>query len=481
MASIRTRLTSSYAAVLGGTLVLFAAVLFNASRTSESRALQLQVSAVAEIGSRILQQSGTSGLSVVVTDDSLVGRQIEPGVRRLLAALPDYLIVADSTRLLYQSELVSALSARDQERLTRAIFTRLTPEEPAIKVTIGSRQLLLVAHFETPTKNVPIRRVVAGASTESLTFRKGELFVPVLVTIPILLALSVLLIAAASAQALAPVDQLIHDLEAITDGRSLHRRLPVDEARTELDRLAETINAMIARLEASFAALRRFTADASHELKTPLTVLRADIERAMQAPSPTTEQLEALEEALQETARMADLVDSLLTLARADEGRFDILRDPVPLEPMMREVFETALILGEEAGLTVTLAELTPMTVRGDGVRLRQLLLNLVTNAIKYTARGGSVELGLELRGDQVAFWVKDTGLGIAGADLPFIFDRFWRADRARSRSVERGGFGLGLAIAQWIAHAHGGSISVASRLGRGTTFTFTMPVASKG
>ena len=145
----------------------------------------------------------------------------------------------------------------------------------------------------------------------------------------------------------------------------------------------------------------------------------------------------------------------------------------------MRDVYETALILGEDAGLTVS------MPVLEDGVgrsatrtRLRQLFLNLVTNAIKYTPRGGRVELSLSQRvGDEIAFTVRDTGIGISAADLPHVFERFWRADRARSRTSERGGFGLGLAISQWIAQAHGGRITVQSRLGRGSVFTVTLPL----
>ena len=173
---------------------------------------------------------------------------------------------------------------------------------------------------------------------------------------------------------------------------------------------------------------------------------------------------------------MTGLVESLLTLARADEGRLGLQREPVALEALVKDVGETAHILGEEAGLTVSTPLLQPVTVLGDAERLRQLFLNLVTNAIKYTPRGGSVELSLEARDGTAVFTVKDTGVGIAGADLPYIFDRFWRVDRARSRLDERGGVGLGLAIAQWITQAHGGSINVASRLGRGSTFAVTIP-----
>jgi signal transduction histidine kinase len=175
---------------------------------------------------------------------------------------------------------------------------------------------------------------------------------------------------------------------------------------------------------------------------------------------------------------MADLVDSLLTLARADEGRFDIHRTPVELEPLVREVYETAVILGEDAGLTLSLSALENGIVMGDRTRLRQLLLNLITNAIKYTPRGGHVELAVTHKpNDEVAIAVRDTGIGISAGDQAHIFDRFWRADRARSRASERGGFGLGLSIAQWIVQAHGGSINVQSRLGRGTVFTVLLPI----
>jgi len=179
-------------------------------------------------------------------------------------------------------------------------------------------------------------------------------------------------------------------------------------------------------------------------------------------------------------------VDSLLTLARADEGRFDLYREPVQLDALVRDVFETAVILGEDAEVSVSLPLVEDAVVLGDPTRLRQLFLNLVTNAIKYTPKGGHVELTLSLRNNnEIGFAVRDTGVGIAAADLPHVFDRFWRADRARSRRgpdgkglAERTGFGLGLAISQWIAQAHGGTLTAHSRLGRGSTFTVLLPVA---
>ncbi len=303
-----------------------------------------------------------------------------------------------------------------------------------------------------------------------------ELIGTLLVIAPLLLLVSLALGYAIAGRAIRPVDKIINELHAITDGRSLHWRLAAIEG-AEMQRLVSTLNEMLERLESSFGALRRFTADASHELKTPLAVLRADVERAMTESAPRADRLVALEEALHEITRMADLVESLLTLARADEGRFDLHREPVDLALIVRDVFETAAILGESAELTVTLPRLEAAMVYGDSTRLRHLFLNLATNAIKYTPRGGSVELNLLRHERTVAFSVRDSGIGISAGDLPHIFERFYRADRARSRLSERGGFGLGLAIAQYIAEAHGGTIAVRSRLTRGTTFTVTLPI----
>jgi signal transduction histidine kinase len=234
---------------------------------------------------------------------------------------------------------------------------------------------------------------------------------------------------------------------------------------------------MLARLERSFSSLRRFTADASHELKTPLTVLRGGIERSITHPETPSDVMETLEETLVEVNRMTEMVDALLTLARVDEGRATLHLEPLDMAPILGEVVETAGMLGEQAGIEVSVElEEEAFAVRGDGSRLRQLLMNLVSNAIKYTPAGGLVRLRAGRDGNQIRISVHDTGIGIAPGDLPYIFDRFWRADLARSRTGTRPGSGLGLAISRWIAEAHGGRIEVQSRSGRGTTFTVTLP-----
>jgi signal transduction histidine kinase len=399
----------------------------------------------------------------------------------LLDRVPGYyLIYGHDSLQIYSSVGIRQLPDADRRNIDQQA-RKLVPNGEGVAVGIADPMfggsLLLTARADSAL-GPGIARIVAGAPTTFIDLSPNTVARTMLVVLPFILIVSVGISYVIAGGAAEPVERLINEVEAITDGRSLHRRLPSDLGNDELSRLGATLNAMIERLETSFGALRRFTADASHELKTPLTVLRADVERAMHPNAASSEKMQALEEALQESARMADLVDSLLTLARADEGRFDLHREPVALGPLVRDVYETAVILGEHAGQHVSMSVLEEAMVHGDARRLRQLFLNLVTNAIKYTPRGGKVELSLSRRmGGEVTFTVRDTGIGISAADLPYIFDRFWRADRARSRGAERTGFGLGLSISQWIAQAHGGRITAQSRLGRGSVFTVSLPV----
>jgi two-component system OmpR family sensor kinase len=492
MATIRAKLTVAYAGALLGSVAVYSVALYGERRSNARREIAREVAVQADVALRVLRFAATANESVTTNTSQVIGAgtqqfvqtsaQITPRIAAILDGLPDYVVLMDSTgKPLYVSPSVRQLQSRDPtsgdyDRLMQQAVN-LAPGYSAA-VSVGNNSVLLVALPETDSTTL-VTRVVAGREVDLTADWVREFLATILVVAPLIIGASVGGAYLIAGRAVEPVGRMINEVEAITDGRSLHRRLPVETTGDELARLGATLNAMIARLETSFAALRRFTADASHELKTPLAVLRADVERAMHSSPTSTEHLVALEESLQETTRMADLVDSLLTLARADEGRFDLHREAFPIEPLVHDVFETAVILGEHAGLHVSLPTVEGAIVLGDRLRLRQLFLNLITNAIKYTSRGGSVELNLRRRDGEVQFAVRDTGIGIAAADLPYIFERFWRADRARSRLSERGGFGLGLAISQWIAQAHGGTLTVQSRLHRGSTFTVSLPVAS--
>lgn len=497
MWSTRARLAAAYAGLLFATLAAFCAAVYFARRASAYQDLGRRAARASGQVLRTIVAAQRSGKRLTLRDSSLdtarkwvVTVSPQPELRNTLEPLPGYFLVLDArNRLLYSSFAVRQLPTDDQEDL-QAIGLNLVPGGAAAIVplprdTVLGGRMLLVARRDT-TLQPNISRVIAGLPTVDADVPPRLLLGTMLVLAPLMLLVSLAVAYVLAGNTFKPIDRLISEVEAITDGRSLHRRVPADEADEELSRLAETLNRMIGRLQTSFSGLRRFTADASHELKTPLTVVRADVERAMHPSASSHERMQALEEAMQEIARMSDLVDSLLTLARADEGRFDLHRERLRLEPLVRDVLETAVILGESGGVSVSLPLVEDAVVLGDDTRLRQLFLNLITNAIKYTLRGGHVELTLSLRNNnEIGFTVRDTGVGIAAADLPHVFDRFWRADKARSRrsgdgrsAAERGGFGLGLSIAQWIAQAHGGSLTVQSRLGRGSVFTVLLPVA---
>jgi signal transduction histidine kinase len=477
MNTIRFQLTLRFAGALLLTMFALGLAMYVARRGGAAEEVRRTATAEAGIVLAVIRLAEEAGQPVTMTRDPSVGPVLTPNLRVLVEGMPDYVaVVAHDGRLLALSTSAVSRLSTDEVAFLDTIAANAPAGASARLITLGDEPMLLIVRPTEGTKSAVARVAVASPLQPVVQAAARELIGTMVAIAPLLLLVSLALAYAIAGRALQPVDRIINELQAITDGRSLHRRLPSAEG-DEIQRLVLTMNEMLERLESSFAALRRFTADASHELKTPLAVLRADVERAMTESAPRAERLVALEEALHEITRMADLVESLLTLARADEGRFDLHREVVELEPLVREVFETAAILGEPARLSVTLPRVEAARVFGDRTRLRHLFLNLATNAIKYTSPGGSVEITLVRHERTVAFNVRDSGIGIAAADLPYIFERFYRADRARSRMSERGGFGLGLAIAQYIAEAHGGSIAVRSRLTRGSTFTVTLPI----
>src|SRR5881394_1245414 len=477
MQTIRGRLTAWYSAALALTLAAFAAVLYLDRRNASYQDLDQRMRSEASLTAGILAESYRAR-GVLVRPDSAARPVLIPDVAALLEAVPDILIVtARDGSLLFASSDARALTFQQVEQLRGLAAApdsggspgsfHIEPDGPTIHYAVRS----------LTDAGPQFGAILAGANVRSAELGPDQLLSTFALVLPFGVAVALLMGSWISRRALAAVDRIITEVREITDGRSLHRRLAEPLMKDELGRLAETLNQMMTRLERSFAALRRFTADASHELKTPLTVLRAGVERAITTPNLPQETLATLEETLQEIKRMTELVDALLTLARADEGIAPLHREPVDLRAILEEARETGELLAEQAGVRMDLATPPePVIVPVDASRIRQLILNLVTNAVKYTPSGGSVRMQLGQANGRVTLTVADTGIGIAAGDLPHIFDRFWRADSARTRTGERPGAGLGLAICKWIAEAHGGKIDVMSRPGRGTTFTVTLP-----
>lgn len=274
-------------------------------------------------------------------------------------------------------------------------------------------------------------------------------------------------------RALQPVATLTETARAIARSRGFSRRVPVGDRRDELGRLAVTFNEMLDSLEQAYRHQQRFVSDASHELRAPLTAIQANLELLQhQQQMPPAEQREAVAEAGREAARLARLVADLLALARADAG-VPLRRQPVELDRVLMEALGEARHLGR--GQSVEITDLEPVGLQGDPDRLRQLVLILVDNALKYTPAGGRVAVALRRNGRTAEMNVQDTGVGIPPEDLPHVFQRFYRADPARGR--DPGGTGLGLPIAKWIAEQHGGSITLESAPGHGTLATVHLPL----
>jgi signal transduction histidine kinase len=235
---------------------------------------------------------------------------------------------------------------------------------------------------------------------------------------------------------------------------------------------------MISRLEQAFERERRFTADASHELKTPLAVLRGDIEVALRRERTPDEYRRVLQSSLEEIARLTKLTEDLLTLARSDAGESVLELEQVQLDQLASEARAYIAPLAESAGIALSYdVPSSPIAVEGDQKRLKQLLVNLLDNAIKYTPAGGSSRLALAVEDTNAVIEVTDTGRGIPSAALPHIFERFYRQTDPRDSRVT--GFGLGLAISKWIVDAHGGMIEVDSQEGRGSKFTVRLPLSA--
>lgn len=278
---------------------------------------------------------------------------------------------------------------------------------------------------------------------------------------------------AIAATVLSPIAIMTRTARAIALSRGFSRRLPETGRRDELGQLAVTFNEMLTSLDAAYAAQQRFVADASHELRAPLTAILGNANLIERQPNMSPEErTEALAQIGREARRMSRLASDLLALARADAGQTLEFR-PVELDRLLLEVFHEAKVLAE--GVKLTIRDIDQAAVQGDADRLNQLLLILVDNALKYTPPGGEVALSLTRGGGLAVLKVADTGIGIAPEDLPHIFERFYRADKARAR--DQAGTGLGLSIARWIIERHGGQIEVDSAPGRGTIFTVKLPL----
>jgi heavy metal sensor kinase len=457
--SIRTRLTLWYTALLLAIVLVIAALTYSLLRRSLVQDLDASLRLVAQV----LVETRAAELTpedLFLRD--FLGREFYDKLVQLLD--PEGRMTARSTQL-----------ADRRLPLTRQARTAaLHGVETFETVELPDQESVRLLTMPVMRNGRPLRLVQVALPMERVEMALRRYLDTLLILVPVGLGLAAIGGALLARSALSPVDTMTRSARRIT-AEDLRQRVTPGGTGDELDRLADTLNEMLARLDDAFAEMRRFAADAAHELRTPLTALRGGIEVALRAERSSEEYRRVLGSSLEEVDRLVRLAEDLLLFSRFSSGA-PMPRDRVELEPLLVEVFDTATRLADGTGVTVRLGPVEPAVVTGDAGALRRALLNVAGNAVKYTPAGGKVELSLTVGDGMVRIIVRDTGVGIAPEDVARIFQPFVRLDTARARST--GGAGLGLAMTRSIVEAHRGRLHVDSSPGAGSTFTVELPLA---
>ncbi len=463
--SLRVRLTLWYGTALALILVVFSGVLY----TVTAKGLRDQVDGdLREAADAAVRSLMESQMGPIFDFDELSNKFPE------LAVLDKFFqILTPTGRIFIESpNIETRYIPPSQPALAHArrgevwFDTVRNPDEPSLRII--SVPIIV--------NGTLLNIVRVGRSLKSIEETLDRFLLVLLLTLPAGLVVALVGGWFLADRALRPVESITLAAQRIAAG-DLTQRLRVPATADEIGRLAATFNDMISRLDASFRQVRQFGTDASHELRTPLTVLKGETELALRRPRGADEYREVLESSLEEIDRMTRIVDELFFLSRADLGEVKMESLPVRLETLVEDTARQASMLAQDTKVEVVLGPVTPCTILGDELRLRELLLNLMDNAVKYSRPGGKVELGLECDGSAARFTVRDQGIGIEPDALSRIFDRFYRSDSARAHVKK--GTGLGLSICKWIAEVHRGRIEVRSTVGHGSTFIVILPITS--
>ncbi|MEE8574903.1 MAG: ATP-binding protein, partial [Thermodesulfobacteriota bacterium] len=448
--SIRTRLTLWYASLLAVSLIVFGMILYYSLFKVFTDNIDEQIDSVA--GMMVHAVIGPSGRMMVPRNFDFILERffgIKTSGKFIQILSKEGVVKGKSSSL---EGFILHLSERSHQRALKGKSTY------AIVDTLGRYPVRVVTKPVFLKERGLVAMIQVGSSLEGMErIYYYIIYVFVIGTFAAVIVASIggWIIAG---KALKPVDKITIMARRI-GAESLHERLSIKGPPDEIGRLAATFNEMIGRLEDSFEQIKQFTGDASHELRTPLTVIKGEIEVALRGESKASELKEVLVSALEEIDRMSYIVSNLLDLAKADKEAFTGESEPVLFDRVVSERFELLGRVAADKGVKMELKAGEPLTVIGDKLRLTQLLFNLIDNAIKYTSPGGIVIVSL--RGDEgmARLTIIDTGMGISTKDLPHIFDRFYRVDKARTH--DEGGAGLGLSICKEIVDSHGGSIDV--------------------
>lgn len=454
--SIRWRLSLWYTSVLAATLALFGLLLYGLL------AAQLFQSVDDQLVRQAQHVTGT-----LMPHDMMMphGMMMD---RNLVA-----FVSPDTVTLLFTASGEVVASTAAQASLPPQVeLARLSAANGKPQIRTVDRDWRVWVGPLAPDSQVFLQ-IATSLATVHHTLRHFAIWLISIGLLAILLALLIGLLVAESA--LHPLAVMTETARAIAAGRGFHRRIEVPNRGDELSQLATTFNEMLASLAEAYDAQQRFVADASHELRAPLTVIRGNLHllATEQAPGLSPEEKrEVLADTQAEAERMSRLIDDLLALARADAGA-TIAQEQVELDRLLVETLRPYQRRSQGGPVALRLTHIEPLTITGDPERLKQLVVIFLDNAFRYTP-AGEVRVSLQADGVWAKLTVADTGIGIPAADLPHIFERFYRADKARSRTS--GGTGLGLSIARWIVDRHGGTINVRSQVGQGTVFEILLP-----
>jgi two-component system, OmpR family, sensor kinase len=380
------------------------------------------------------------------------------------------------TALLRTSALVALAKHVSIEHDSGALYTCVDFPPEARGIPGGAFRTIQsnASYFRVHTRHVGMFTLTVAEGITAMEHTLEESFILIVVSIPIVIILSVVGGNYIVRRLLRPIDQIMTRARRITS-ENLSERLPAPGSNDEIDRLVETLNEMIERLERSFTQLEQFSANAAHELRTPLTILRGELQIALEGAPVSDETRSLLESNLEEVQRISRTVENLFMLSRIDNRGVEYEFEIVELRTLLEEIVHSCRSLASQKHIALTLDAGEDCAVHGDAIMLMQLFLNLIENAIKYNNEGGSVVVSVSAGDSCVRVSVCDTGIGISHDEHSRIFERFYRVNKRLTR--ERSGAGLGLSLAQWIANMHNGHIAVVSSPGQGSTFTVTLPL----
>ena len=463
--SIRSRLTAWYVILLAIILILFSVLLnyFLSKRLYESVDNSLTVSATVVSTSATMRLTGSPlpGL------DQFFDQFLREGNLNKF-----YRIYDGSGSVGSRSGNISAsefpLSGTAYADALKGINSYET-------FKVGGKHPIRVITMPVMVNDKLVNLVQVGTSLQAVQETLRNLKIILFTAVPSVLIFAALFARFMARRALKPISRIIDTARDIGQGQELSKRIPVLKIKDELGQLALTFNEMMNRLENSFKQMRQFSSDASHELRTPLTVLKGQNELILSKRRKPEEYQEVISSNLEEINYMSKVLEDLFLLSKSDENQVGLNCKQFNLKPLVEEVCKHAEVLAEEKNIKIIIAFLEAVEIKGDEVRLRQMSWNILQNGIKYTQCGGELKVSLQNGGDFALMTIQDTGIGIPEEDLGFIFNRFYRVDKARSR--DEGGSGLGLSICRQIAEAHKGTIEVESKLGVGTRFKIRLPL----